>query len=88
MVEAFTQSTAKVEAYKGGIYSILNGQISGEFIEVDRPTRIMLRWRQNTWPDGKAIEISTVFPPGTPFVFFNLPKITNINMLRPMKRNF
>ena len=64
MVEAFTQSKAKIEAYKGGIYSILNGQISGEFMEVDRPNRIMLRWRQSTWPEGKVIEISTISPLG------------------------
>ena len=61
MVEAFTQSKAKVEAYKGGVYSILNDQISGEFIEVDRPNRIMLRWRQSTWPEGKIVEISAQF---------------------------
>ena len=54
MVEAFTRSKARVEAYKGGAYSILNGQINGEFMEVDRPTRIMMRWRENSWPEGKT----------------------------------
>ena len=58
MVEAFTRSKAKVEAYRGGIYSILNGQISGEFMEVDRPNRIMLRWRQSSWPDGNLIQVT------------------------------
>ena len=34
LVEAFTRSKAKVEAWKGGVYSILSGQISGEFVEL------------------------------------------------------
>ena len=53
MVEVFTQSKATVEAYKGGSYSILNGQINGEFMEVERPSRIMMRWRESSWPDGE-----------------------------------
>jgi len=36
LVEAFTQNKAKVEARKGGLYSILGGQISGEFVELVR----------------------------------------------------
>ena len=34
LVEAFTRSEAKVQAWKGGAYSILRGQISGEFVEL------------------------------------------------------
>lgn len=34
LVEAFTQNKAKVEARKGGLYSILGGKISGEFVEL------------------------------------------------------
>ena len=34
LVEAFTHNRAKVEARKGGLYSILDGRISGEFVEL------------------------------------------------------
>ena len=63
MVEAFTRSKARVEAYKGGSYSILNGQINGEFMEVDRPSRIMMRWRENSWPDGESFQHQLVPTP-------------------------
>lgn len=53
MVEAFTRSKATVEAYRGGQYCILNGQITGEFSELDRPTRIVQKWRLKDWPEGK-----------------------------------
>lgn len=52
MVEAFTQSEAVVEAHKGGLFSMLNGQITGEFLECVRPSKIVQKWRLKTWPDG------------------------------------
>ena len=53
LVEAFTNTEATVDAYKGGLFSILGGQITGEFVECVRPSKIVQKWRLKTWPDGK-----------------------------------
>lgn len=58
LVEAFTQTKAVVEAHKGGSYSIMDGQIRGEFVECIRPSKIVQKWRLKSWPDGR-----TSFPP-------------------------
>lgn len=34
MVKAFTRSDAKVEGHKGGKFVFMNGQISGEYVEL------------------------------------------------------
>jgi len=60
LVEAFTQNKAKVEARKGGLYSILGGKISGEFVELKRPFRIVQRWREKSWPDGHHSTVTIV----------------------------
>ncbi len=54
LIEAFTQSKAVVEAHRGGMYSIMDGQITGEFLECTRPSRIVQKWRLKTWPDGRT----------------------------------
>lgn len=53
LVEAYTQCGAVIEPHKGGLFSILNGHISGEFLECVRPSKIVQKWRLKTWPDGK-----------------------------------
>lgn len=53
LVEAFTQSEAVIEPHKGGVFSLMGGQISGEFLECVRPSKIVQKWRLKTWPDGK-----------------------------------
>lgn len=52
LVESFTRGKAVVEARRGGLYSILGGNISGEFVEAERPSKIVQRWRERSWPDG------------------------------------
>lgn len=52
-IEAFTQCKAVVETYKGGAYSIMDGMITGEFLECTRPSKIVQKWRLKSWPDGK-----------------------------------
>ena len=53
LVEAFTQSPAIVEPQKGGLFSLMDGQISGEFLECVRPSKIVQKWRLKSWPDGE-----------------------------------
>ena len=52
-MEAFTQTKATVAAHKGGQFSFLDGQITGEFLECVRPSKIVQRWRLRSWPEGK-----------------------------------
>ncbi len=52
MVEAFTQSKATVEAHRGGSFSLMDGMISGEFLECTRPSKIVQKWRLKSWPEG------------------------------------
>ncbi len=54
-VEAYTRNAAVVDSVKGGFYSILNGQITGEFVELTRPSRIVMKWREKTWPESKSV---------------------------------
>ena len=60
-MEAFTQSKAVVEAHSGGPFSLMDGHISGEFLECVRPHKIVQKWRLKSWPDGMCI---TVFEDG------------------------
>jgi len=53
-VEQFTRNRAIVQNHKGGKYSIIGEQITGEFIELVRPSRIVLKWRQKHWPESKS----------------------------------
>jgi len=38
MVRAFTQNLAQLEAQKGGKFSLFDGNVSGEFIDLVRRT--------------------------------------------------
>ncbi|KXZ44318.1 hypothetical protein GPECTOR_69g411 [Gonium pectorale] len=49
---AFTQSRAVVQPAPGGSFSWYGGAISGEFVELVAPSRIVMRWRFNTWEEG------------------------------------
>ena len=54
LVEAFTRSKSVVDARRGGQFSLLGGKISGEFVELNRPNRIVQRWREQSWPEGEC----------------------------------
>lgn len=51
LVQQFTRSEAKVDARKGGTFSMLNSEITGEFVEVDS-NKIVQKWRRKGWPEG------------------------------------
>jgi activator of HSP90 ATPase len=52
LVATFTNSSVKLEAKKGGLFSLLDGLISGEYMELDKPNKIVQRWRERSWPDS------------------------------------
>ncbi|EFJ49368.1 hypothetical protein VOLCADRAFT_74185 [Volvox carteri f. nagariensis] len=52
-VRAFSQSTAIVQpTAPGGSFSWYGGSITGEFLELSAPHRIVMKWRFNTWEEG------------------------------------
>ncbi len=69
LVQVFTQSDAIVQAYKGGLYSIMGGHITGEFLECVRPSRIVQKWRLKSWPEGIIMTHSDDLAPGLSFIF-------------------
>ncbi|XP_046810012.1 activator of 90 kDa heat shock protein ATPase homolog 2 [Lucilia cuprina] len=52
MVSAFTRAPAKVDANRGGQFSLYGGQVHGYFEELVPEKKITLRWRLKSWPSG------------------------------------
>ncbi|CAI8011645.1 Activator of 90 kDa heat shock protein ATPase homolog 1 [Geodia barretti] len=52
LVATFTNSSTKLEAKKGGLYSLLDGLISGQYMELEKPHKIVKTWREKSWPDA------------------------------------
>ncbi|EDO36786.1 predicted protein [Nematostella vectensis] len=51
-VSAFTRASCKVDATRGGSFVLLDGQVSGKFTELIRDEKIVMEWRQKSWPAG------------------------------------
>ncbi|XP_065061250.1 activator of 90 kDa heat shock protein ATPase homolog 1-like [Rhopilema esculentum] len=51
-VSAFTREKATVDAKPGGKFSILGGNISGEFVELIPDRKIVQKWKFGSWPEG------------------------------------
>ncbi|KOS23022.1 Uncharacterized protein ESCO_003808 [Escovopsis weberi] len=51
---AFTRGVPRLfeGAHKGGKFQLFDGNVSGEYLELDRPKRIVQSWRLNQWPAG------------------------------------
>lgn len=68
---AFSQSKATVQPHAGGSFSWYGGSIEGEFVELQPPGKIVMKWRFNTWEDGcfSKVELSIDEPePGNTIV--------------------
>jgi activator of HSP90 ATPase len=61
-IAAFTRAPPKVfeGAKKGGKFELFDGNVQGEFLELEEPTKIVQSWRLRQWPDGhfSKMEIS------------------------------
>ena len=51
-IAAFTRAPPKVfeGAKKGGKFELFGGNVSGEYVDLDEPTKIVQRWRLTQWP--------------------------------------
>uniref|UniRef100_A0A671M2M4 Activator of 90 kDa heat shock protein ATPase homolog 1-like n=1 Tax=Sinocyclocheilus anshuiensis TaxID=1608454 RepID=A0A671M2M4_9TELE len=61
MVQAFTRSSAVVEAEKGGKFRLLDGNVNGEFQELVPEQKIVMKWRFNSWPCEHYATVTLTF---------------------------
>lgn len=61
-IAAFTRAAPKLfeGAKKGGKFELFGGNVSGEYLELTEPTKIVQSWRLDQWPQGhfSKLEIS------------------------------
>ncbi|KAI9806594.1 MAG: hypothetical protein M1825_006051 [Sarcosagium campestre] len=60
---AFTRAPPKLfeGAKVGGKFEIFDGNVSGDFVELERPTKIVQRWRLGQWPTGHYSQLEIKF---------------------------
>ncbi|SPO02693.1 related to AHA1 - stress-regulated cochaperone [Cephalotrichum gorgonifer] len=60
---AFTRAPPKVfeGAKKGGKFSLFGGNVSGEYLELDPPKKLVQTWRLNQWPEGHYSRLQIEF---------------------------
>jgi activator of HSP90 ATPase len=53
-IAAFTRAAPKTfeGAKKGGKFELFGGNVSGEYLELDEPKKIVQSWRLDQWPPG------------------------------------
>ena len=53
-IAAFTRAPPKVfeGAKKGGKFELFDGNVSGEYLELEEPTKIVQSWRLKQWPEA------------------------------------
>jgi activator of HSP90 ATPase len=62
-IAAFTRSPPKVfeGAKKGGKFELFGGNVSGEYVELEQPTKITQTWRLDQWPKGHYSKLKIEF---------------------------
>jgi activator of HSP90 ATPase len=62
-IAAFTRSTPKTfeGAKKGGKFELFGGNVSGEYLELEEPTKIVQSWRLDQWPKGHFSKLQINF---------------------------
>ncbi|TVY20173.1 Uncharacterized protein LARI1_G002994 [Lachnellula arida] len=62
-IAAFTRSAPKLfeGAKKGGKFELFGGNITGEYLELVEPTKIVQSWRLDQWPAGHFSRLEITF---------------------------
>lgn len=60
---AFTRSPPKVfeGAQKGGKFELFGGNVSGEYLELEEPKKVVQSWRLSQWPAGHYSKLQIEF---------------------------
>lgn len=54
-VAAFTRAPPQVfEPKEGGKFVLFGGNVEGEFVELEKPKKIVMKWRLGAWPAGTS----------------------------------
>ncbi|XP_028941645.1 activator of 90 kDa heat shock protein ATPase homolog 1 [Antrostomus carolinensis] len=61
MVQAFTHAQAALEADKGGKFQLLDGSVTGEFVDLVPEKQLVMKWRFKSWPAGHFATITLNF---------------------------
>ncbi|XP_010214676.1 PREDICTED: activator of 90 kDa heat shock protein ATPase homolog 1 isoform X2 [Tinamus guttatus] len=61
MVQAFTHAKAALEADKGGKFQLLDGSVTGEFVDLVPEKQLIMKWRFKSWPAGHFATITLNF---------------------------
>ncbi|XP_068254206.1 activator of 90 kDa heat shock protein ATPase homolog 1 isoform X2 [Nyctibius grandis] len=61
MVQAFTHAQAALEADKGGKFQLLDGSVTGEFVNLVPEKQLVMKWRFKSWPAGHFATITLNF---------------------------
>ncbi|XP_065188095.1 activator of 90 kDa heat shock protein ATPase homolog 1-like [Sycon ciliatum] len=59
--QAFTRGSAQLEPTPGGKFTLLGGNVEGNFVELVRNEKIVQKWRMNTWPSGHYSTVTLLF---------------------------
>jgi activator of HSP90 ATPase len=62
-IAAFTRAPPKIfeGARPGGKFEIFGGNVSGEYVELSEPTKIVQKWRLAQWPQGHYSTLNIAF---------------------------
>jgi len=62
-IAAFTRAAPKVfeGAKKGGKFELFGGNVSGEYLELEEPSKIVQSWRLDQWPKGHYSKLEINF---------------------------
>jgi len=73
---AFTRAPPRLfeGAQEGGKFSIFDGNVTGEFVKLEPPTKIIQKWRLAQWPEGHTSLQEIVFDQN------NVDRVTNMRV--------
>lgn len=63
-VAAWSRAAPNLEPSVGGKFSLFNGNIEGEFLELEENVKIVQTWRLKAWPTGHYAKLSLAFDQG------------------------
>lgn len=64
-VAAFTRTPPQVfEPQVGGKFKLFGNNVEGEFLELDKPKKIVMKWRLSGWPTGHFSKLTLIFDQG------------------------
>ncbi|XP_015335118.2 activator of 90 kDa heat shock protein ATPase homolog 2 [Marmota marmota marmota] len=63
LVQKFSKAPAVLEAEKGGKFQMFDGNITGEYIELLKNSKIIMKWRCRNWPEEHYATVALNFVP-------------------------